>query len=338
MASPINTGALSLAEWAKLTNSPLVNKVTFSLYENESVLQMLPIITRKSMVANGVRWEGNLPTVNWAKLNQAPVRTKGTPTAFQEQAYLIRNMIEIDVKMLDDVNNITDPRGAEIEAYMKSVAYDGNTKFIRNDHSIDPDSFVGLRWRIDNPTQSGVATEMKINAGGVNLAPGSITAASANAFLEYVAQLLSFMKSPDGDGVTLMMNDYMQRKFKTAVATAGPGAGFTTDKDAYDRTIIMFGGARVFDIGREVDQVTRIISQNETAAGADGTASDHYTSIYGVKFGESTFFGWHYETLAAKYLGRDNEGVLDRTLIDYAIGLMQQDTRAIGRIYGILIA
>jgi len=331
-----DSSILTLAQWSKYLNDPLVEKVTFSLYESGNFIKDVPFINRKSMKANGVRWTGNLPTADFVDIGEPPVTTKGTPDAFQEGAYMIRNNIDVDVAVLEDVNNITDPRGNQIDAYMKGVAYKLNDYLINNTHANDSKAFLGLRWRIDNPTTSGVNSEMKINAGAVDLSGSGMTAATANAFLEYVDTLLSYMKAPDGDGVILYMNDLMQRRFASAIRLLPNGSGWNTGRDNYDRPVLKYRNATIQDLGRKADQTTRIITSTETTAGADG--SGVATSIYGVKYGQMSFFGWQYDPLKAKYLGVMNDGVTDRTIIDYRFGLMQQDTRAIGRIYNIKVA
>src|SRR5690242_14841064 len=117
----ISTSALSLTDYALMSNSPLVRAVTYSLIENDMIAQDIPLLNKKTLVANGVRFEGNLPSVNWAQLNAEGVTTKGTPTPYQEQLYLIRNYIDIDKMFVEEENAIQDPRATQIGAYLKAV-------------------------------------------------------------------------------------------------------------------------------------------------------------------------------------------------------------------------
>src|SRR6185437_5996509 len=161
-------------------------------------------INKKTLIANGVRWQGNLPTVNWGTINSDPVTTLGTPTPYQEQAYVMRNNIDVDKIYVEDENAITDPRGAQLAAYLKSVTYDFNNKFINNDHATgDANAFVGIKARIDGGLQYGVWNKAKIDAGGVDLSLAGMTAATANKFVELLANLLWAVGAPNGDGVTL---------------------------------------------------------------------------------------------------------------------------------------
>lgn len=333
----VSANALTLGQYAIMSNDPLVQRITYSLLQNAVVLNDIPLVTRKTIVVNGVRWEGNLPSVNWSKLNVDPEVTSGTPTPYQEQAYILRNAIDVDKFLVEDQNQIVDPRGAQIEAYLRGAAYDINDKFINNDHiSGDEDAFVGLRARLDNPTTYGVTSEMKINASALDMTQAGMTAATANNFLEFVQQVLDYMGSPDGTGVTLYMNDILKRRFARAIRLLGAGAGFNMVTDAFGRQVTMFQGAAVVDIGRKANQTTRIITDTETSAGAEG-ASD-YTSFYAVRYGESGVYGWQFDALKAEDIGLiGNGGSTYRTKIDWAFGLITAHTRSIARVYGIKV-
>src|SRR6266702_7440287 len=130
----IASGTVTLAEYALMSNSPLVRAVTYSLILYSNVIQDVPLASKKSLIINGARFEGNLPTVNWSQLNAEGVTTRGTPTPYQEQAYIIRNYIDVDKFLVEEEDAIVDPRGVQTDAYLKALTYDLNYKFIKNDH------------------------------------------------------------------------------------------------------------------------------------------------------------------------------------------------------------
>jgi len=333
----ISTSAVSLADYALQSNSPLVRAITYSLILYSNVIQDVPLMTKRSLVANGARFEGNLPTVNWAQLNAEGVTTKGTPTAYQEQVYLIRNYIDVDKMLVDEENAIVDPRAAQSEAYLKALTYDINFKFINNDHVTgDANSFVGIRSRIDNGSTFGVRSENKIDAGGTDLSQAGTTQATANKFLEQLDQLLWSVDSPDGQGVILYMNEVMKRRFAFAMRTMGTSGGFEITKDQFDRTVTQYKGAVIRDPGYKADQTTRIITSTETNTGANGSST--FTSIYAVNYDTEHFFGWQFSEPNVQDLGLLNNGVIYRTLIDWAVGFMNASTRSLGRLYDIKIA
>jgi hypothetical protein len=326
---------MTLADYALNSNSPVVRGITYSLIDNGSVIQDIPLVTQKSLVANGVRFEGNLPTVNWAQINAEGVTTKGVPTAYSEQVYLIRNYIDVDYLFVQDVNAIVDPRAAQVGAYMKSLTYDFNYKFINNDHITgDANAPVGLKYRIANGGTFGVRPENLIDGGGVDLTQAAATQATANKFIELLDQLLWSVNSPEGTGVVLYMNEVMKRRFAFVVRLMGTSGGFTTMQDQFNRTIQMYKGAIIRDIGYKQDQTTRIITNTELATGLATTGST-YTSIYAVNYGTDYFFGWQFNEPVFEDLGLINNGVIYRTNINWAVGLLNSSTRSIARLYDI---
>ncbi len=348
----IDSNAYSMAQYAVLSNDPMVKAVTFSLLDLGTAMTDIPFVTKKSLIANGVRWEGNLPSVNWGTINSEPTVTLGTPKPYQEQAYIMRNAIDVDKVFVEDENNIIDPRGAQLAAYLKGVAYDFNDKFINNAHDgatgHDNNSFVGLKARIDNGTMYGVWSSAKIDAGGTDLSLGGLTATTANKFVEQITQLMWTADSPNGDGLILYMNEVMKRRFATALRAMGTSGGFSITQDQFGRSVEKFMNATIKDIGYKADQATQIIPGNglsgspavgETSAGAASTgASAVYTSIYAVNFATDHLYGWQYEPVSAKDLGLLNNGVIYRTMIDWAGGLMNANFRSMARLYDVKIA
>jgi hypothetical protein len=331
------TGAVTLTQFAQMSNPPLVQAATFSLIENGNVMMDIPFMNAPQMTVNGVRFEGNLPTVNWSNINGEPTPTSGTPTPFQEQAYLIRNTINMDKVLVMDRTQIQEPRGVQVSAYLKGVTYDFNDKFINNNHtSGDKKSFVGLRERIDNGSTYGVRSENKLNGGAVDLTTAAATNATFGNFLELVDELLFDVDAEDGTGVVLYMNEVMRRRWDSLARRFSGAGGFSTAQDQLGRGITRYKNAVVRTIGRKADQSTQIITSTETSAGVNG-ASTH-TSIYAVHYGMAHLYGWQYAPLNVQDLGLDNGGVLYKTLIDWTGGLFSPHTRSIARLYGIKLA
>lgn len=334
----IGAGTVTLADYAQMSNSPLVQAVTYSLILYSNVLQDVPLQNKKSLIINGARFEGNLPSVNWSQLNAEGVTTKGTPTAYQEQAYIIRNYIDVDKFLVEEENAIVDPRSVQTEAYLKALTYDFNNKFFKNDHVTgDVNAPVGLRFRIDNGGTFGVRPENKIDAGGVDLSQASATQATANKFIELLDQLLWSVDSPTGQGVVLYMNEVMKRRFAFAMRLMGTSGGFDITKDQFNRTVEMYKGAVIRDPGYKADQATRIVTTTELANGAADTGGT-YTSVYAVNYDTDHFSGWQFGPPNVQDLGLIYNGAIYRTLIDWAVGYNNASTRSIGRLYDIKLS
>lgn len=334
----IAAGTVTLADYALMSNSPLVQRVSYSLIEAGMIAQDIPLQNKKSMIINGARFEGNLPTVNWSPLNAEGVTTKGTPTAYQEQAYLIRNYIDVDKYLVEEENAIVDPRGVQADAYLKALTYDFNYKFFKNDHVAgDSNSFTGLRFRIDNGGTFGVRPENKIDGGGVDLSLAGMTQATANKFLVLLDQLLWSVDSPEGTNVVVYGNEVFMRQFTAAIRTMGTSGGFSIMQDQFGRTVGMYKGAILRDPGYKADQSTRIITTTELANGTADTGGT-YTSVYAVNYATDHFSGWQFSDLNVQDLGLIYNGAIYRTLIDWAVGLNSASTRSIARLYDIKLA
>jgi hypothetical protein len=334
----IGAGTVTLADYALMSNQPLVQAVTMSLIDYGNVLQDVQMITKPSLTINGRRFEGNLPTVTWSQLNAEGTTVKGTPTAYQEQVYILRNYIDVDKFLLLDQNQIVDPRATEAQIYLKAYTYDVNYKFFKNDHITgDANAPVGIRYRIDNGGVFGVRPENKIDAGGLDITQATLgtTPVNGNKLLEFLDQLLWSVDSPDGEGVVLYMCDVMKRRFNYAMRALGTAGGLATTQDQFNRTISMYKGAVIRDPGYKADQATRILTTTETSAGLDGAST--MTSIYAVNHGLDHFFGWQMAEFNVQDLGLINNGVIYRTLIDWAAGLVNTSTRSIGRLYDLKI-
>lgn len=334
-----DTNALSLSEYAVQSNDPLVMKITKSLLVNGIVLGDIPLLDKKSLKVNGVMWRDNLPTPTWAKLNGGTTVTKGKPTAYQEQIYLLRTAIDIDIKLLGEENAITDPRATQLDALLSGIAYDFNDKWINNDPITgDSNAPVGLRYRLDNYDTYNLLSEMKISAGALDLSQAGVTATIANKFLEFLQQMFTYMGRDDGTGVVLYMNDTMMRRIAFLVRELGAGAGFEMTRDAFDRRIMSYMNARIVNVGRKADQTTQIILNTENT---DGTAgSSDQTSIYACCYGEERLMGWQYESLgdSIKDIGPiGNDGTQSRILVDWGVGVLPQHTRCMARLYDIKI-
>jgi hypothetical protein len=330
----IATQALNLTQYALLSNDPLIQSVSFSLILAGDVFQDIPIDMAETLIANGVRFEGNLPSPNWTSLNSEGVTVSSSPTPYTEQIFLFRNYIDTDKLYVRDRNQIGNARETQTEAFLKGVAYDKNDKFFNNDHVAgDKNSFVGLKYRIDNGSKYGVRSENKIDAGGVDLSQSGMTATTANKFLEFLDQLLWSVDSPDGENVIVYGNEVFKRRFNFALRLMGTSGGLMTTQDQFNRTIMQYKGAIIRDPGYKSDQSTRIITNTEANTGVAGSST--FTSVYAVNTSADHFHGWSFEPINVQDMGLLNNGVTYRTLVDWSIGMINNSNRSIGRLYDI---
>ena len=334
----IDSASVRLDQYMMAANDPLITKVVNSLYQYGNVVQDWPLMTKSVLNVKGARWVGNLPTVGWRKINEATTVASGTPEQFAEQAYIVSNAIDVDVKLIAAQHQVSDPRGVQLDGYLAAVTYDLNDKWINGNHVTgDADAFVGLRHRLDNPTTFGCTSANKIDAGGVDLSNSGISAANGLLFLRYLDQALDLIGFPDGDGCVVYWNRGLQRRVQNAVKLAGSGGGFDMTRDAFDRRVLTYRNAVIRPIGVKSDQSTEIITSTEDNAGADGSST--YTSFYVVKYGEEYVQPWQMAPLAVQDIGvRSDEPTHYRIFVDWAVGYVQQNTHAIARGYDVKVA
>lgn len=340
----IDANALTLVDYAQMRNDPLVTKIVMSLFDTGNLVDDIPLITSQTLLQNGIRFVGSLPTPAWRPLNQLPTITKGVPTPWQEQLYIVSSQFQMEKRFLREKNAIQDPMEIQFNAWMESWAYTWNTIFFNNAHDgatgHDMNAPVGLKARIANGTQYGVASDMVVKGvnNGTDIDLSSVTATTANDLIDGVNQLLINMNSEDGNGCTLYMNEQLYIKFLRAIRSLGAGGGWSMTQDNFGRTLQMYRGARIRKAGRKVDQTTQILG-NEASDGTDYVSGSKYASIFGVHYGQQYFAGWQDCELKPQNLGVDpTNGTMVNGLIDWGVGLWQVHTRAIGRLQQIKVA
>jgi hypothetical protein len=336
------TNALTLYDYGAMSNDPLVKKITMGLYETgASVLDVMPLVNTKSLKANGVRFlAGSLPTVGTRKLNAEPTVVKSVPKEFEEAAYIVSNQFQIDRFLDMEQNAIQDPIDVQFKAWQESFVRTFSDKFINAVPQSDPEWFAGIRYRLGSQGQSlyDIPSEMNINGNSVDLTLGaSMTSTTCETFFELLDQSLDAVGSAEGNGVTIFVNDTLFRRISSAAKRAQSGNALDQTKDNFDRMITTYRNARLLQLPRKSDDSTRIITNTETTAGADGAST--YTSLYAVNFGADRFTGWQFEPLSVKDLGIDpTVGTRRNVVVDWAVGLFQANPRAAARLYNIKIS
>lgn len=338
MPTGISSASLTLQQYAFQSNEPLIQKIVYSLLDVSSVLNDIPFATKGTLKANGARIVGGLPAANWRKLNADSVVASGTAAPFQEQAYILSNLIDIDRLILMDQNAVGNPASVQSDMMLKSWSYDMTDKFFNNNHVTgNADAWVGIRQRLDDTTTWGTNSACKINGGGVDVSNAGLSTANANTLIRLTDQMLDEMGNPDGDNVVIYMNRDLRRRFAAAVRQLGAGGGFDMTQDAFGRRVMTYRNAIVRSVGVKADQTTEIITSTETAAGANGAST--FTSMYAVNYGEDKFSGWQMTPLQAINIGlRPDAPSMYRIFLEWPTGLYQAYTRSIARVFNIKVS
>lgn len=334
-------GALTLADYASLSNDPLIKEITKSLHKTWNALKDIPLSTNPSLRQTGMRYlNANIPTPNWTGLNAEPQTFKSKPKSYEEQLYILRNKLTVDRRILDQPNAIVDPVESQIQMFLEGFAYDFNDKFINNDPTSTAagnsgDCFPGLNYRLRNAVDYDIPSEMIIQSQNISSTQLFTTGAtggaySANKFIADLQNLFDNMNAPDGDGIVLYMSELTKRQIEMAIRVMGIGAGFDITQDSYDRPVEKYKNATVRTVGRKSDGVTPIISNTQTIGTLTAAKA---TSIFAVRYGTGYVTGWQSEPFKPKYLGLSPEnGIMHNVLFDWGVGLWVPHNRALGRL------
>jgi hypothetical protein len=323
-------GEFTLAELAKIETDTLRKSVIDTLLWEADLMQEIPWETIGQLSTTVVRI-GSLPSVGFRKVNEG--YSSGTAALEQvtESISLMGAYFDTDKAIARAKNTIADARAIVQAAMLKAMAYKFNDKFINGDPESDPEEFKGLKERIEylRTTAGGGYTGQYIDNGGTAGDGVLLDADEQNNFLDKIDQLCYAIKGHSPD--FLLMNDTVLLVIRSVLRRRNL---LDTSKDMFDRTVDMYRGARMVDIGCKADQTTEIITNTETLEDAGAAES---TSIYAVKFGIGDLF-WGIQEYPLEV---DDKGLLEgkpvfRTEVDWPLGLAQADPYAIARLYAII--
>ena len=332
----IDANALTLGDYALMSNDPLIREVAMSMIKAGCVFQDVPIITDETLKHSYARIKGVLPTINWSPLNGEPVGVKTDPEHREEEFMFFRNSFDFDEYLLRDKNAIDDPRDIQIKAYLESVSYELNDALINNTHKSTPgrsraqnkNCFVGIRERLDDAMYGQVVSDCKI-AATADLSDSGLTSTQGNLFIRQMQSVLDAMGVPEGDDVSFYMNDNLIDRVEAGIRFMGAGGGFDMTKDAFGRTLLTYRNAKIRRVGR--------ITSTESSDGAQDTGSV-YTSLYAVQWARGTAYGWQFEPPTVKPEFYLPNGIAKRVVVQGGYGLLFPSNRAIGRLYGVKVA
>lgn len=341
MADP---NLLNIADIAQRSNSAVDLKIAYSLYNSDSVWKDILWKTKKSLEYKGTRVTrgDQLPAMNWVDIDEDPQYVKGSTTPYTEKAFIIRNNIGSDriLTELDDLDS--NPIEETFEMWKMGMVCDTNDVFFNGSVQRNDKEIPGLKWRVANGL---IAQDMMVDANA-NISSSATKADSIN----FLAKLRLIASNAGTDGLkgwTIYCDAQGEIGLWTAVANAGPGAGFKTDEDAFGRKVDTILGAKVRVVGRRRDQVTRIIPVDEDAfgksatvdtatvpgGGAGGAQTLNRTSFWLVRHEEGYFTGWQGAPLRLYPAGTNDTAIRNNWLIQWYGGYRTQNIRSVGRLY-----
>ncbi len=315
-------GEFTLVELSKIETDTLRKSVIDTLLMESNVMEIVPWETIGALATTVVRM-GTLPSVGFRKINEG--YSKGTAALEHkvETISLMGGNFDTDKAIVRAKNTIASARAITQVMMTKAIAYKFNDKFINGDPTTDPEEFKGMRERVTDLYSEGYTGQLvDFECDGVGILNSS---AESHNFLNFLDKLMYQIKGHNPD--FLLMNSKLLLAVKALMRKEKL---LDQTKDSFDRTIDVYDGARLIDIGVKADQTTEVITSTETAGGADGAGES--TSIYAVKFGIGEFlWGIQEYPLEVEDLGRLEDKPIYRTEMDWPLGLALADPYSIAR-------
>lgn len=296
--------ALTLAQVAKLETDEMKKGIMMNLLRFSKLMEEMPFEEVNALTTIAVR-ATNLPSVAFRRINNGYTASEGDVEQVYESVYVLGGDIELDVifdKPQLQTNYIVNPRALQIDLKTKAMAFKFNDALINGDHTTDPDSFEGLKVRINN-----MPSRQKVRASGTtDILDPTASAANARRFLDKWEEAFYVAGGGEQSPNVILCNEGLKWGFGRVLRYLGTAASVVTDitKDMFDREYPVYKNARIVDVGLKADQSTEIIPSNETAedAGADAT------SAYFVPFGtEQGVTGIQVGPLEVRYPTGDSE-------------------------------
>lgn len=337
MATAVSSsGALTLADYHKRSPSLLEKAVIDSVWRTSNPWKDFRMKNPGYLFATEYERITNagLGTVDWVNLGEKGALYTADTQFHGERAAMSRNLIEVDNAQLKMVPKpINDPLQIRVKAWSESLAFDLSDKFFNGTPSGNSKSIIGLRHRMINATQWKVRANCAIDAGGVDLSTGNITAANAATFFMYVDSALSKMGNTSGKNCVMYIDGdvlrNIQRVFKTATGL------LTTTRDNFDYVVDKYRDMVIRDAGYKADGTTRNLSVTENSAGTATTGST-YTSAFIVDYSDGAFDTWMFGSLKPNDLGIDpTNGVMRRWAFEFGLGLHPSTDNCFTRIFDV---
>lgn len=319
--------AWTLAEMSKIETDVLRKSIIDTLLWEANLMEIVPWETIGQLSTSVVMLDA-LPSVGFRMINAGYGESTGTFKQKTENISLMGNNIDTDKAIARAKNTIADARSLQQDLTIRSMAYNFNDKFINGNPVTEPKEFKGIKERINDLYAEGFTSQYIDNAGtsGDGILHDST---ERQNFLDKLDLLIHSIKGHKCDA--LLMNSTCMLAVRSLLRREQL---LNTAADMFGRITDVYQGVRMIDIGVKSDQVTEIITNDETLESAGAAES---TSIYAVKFGEGDML-WGIQEYPME---AEDKGILEslpvyRTEVDWPLGLAHVDPRCMARLYGII--
>ena len=313
--------ALTLAQAADYSENDLQRGVIETFVQESRVLDRIPLLTINGN-AYAYNEEATLPGVEFRAVNSAYAESTGTINQRTESLVILGGDADVDTFLVATRGNLNDLRAEQTRMKVKAASFKFQDAFINGDVAVDANSFDGLKKRLIG--------DQVIAAGANGLPIVGSSDDDRHAFFDAMDQAIAAVRG----GVDVI---YGNATVLARIRSAARRLTIWDQKtDSFGRTIGMYNGIPLVDIGNKADG-TPIIPQTET----QGTASDA-SSLYFVRFGQDEsdggVTGLTNGGVQVKDLGEIDAKPVYRTRIEFFCGLAVFGGTAASRLTGVLAA
>jgi hypothetical protein len=320
------TSTLTLADYAQLAPSNIERGVIDVFRRESFILDSLSFEASGGLQKTVIRSSG-LPAVGFRKIGEGWSSSKAAFEPLTERVFDLGGDIDVD-KLL--VKADPSQMGKHTEAFVTAISYEFNDYFVNGDPTVDPDGFTGIWYRLVNY----LAARQTVLGGGVDISSDAGAGLAAN--FDTVLDLLDELEHVvDGHAPSMfVLNEQLFLRLNSALRQNGL---WSQDESSFGLKIARYGpsGPAIIDLGVMADQITQIIGNTELDDGSAMTGDDA-TSIYAIRTGDMYLNGLQLYPLDVNPIGLLQDGVTYRTVIDWPMGIMHENPRAIARAVGIV--
>lgn len=261
------TGAVTLAQSANLSQNDLQRGVVETFVLESSVLDRIPLIEIDGN-AYAYNEEATLPGVEFRAVNSAYAESTGTVNPRTESLVILGGDADVDTFIAQTRSNLNDQRAIQTRLKVKAAVTKYQDAFVNGDVAVDANSFDGLKKRLTGTQVLDAATN--------GLPVIGASSADRQAFFDSLDALIA---SVPGGPDALYMNSAIRAKIRGAARREG---GWSSEAEAETgKRIERYNDIPMLDIGKKADG-SEIIPNTET----QGSATDA-SSIYAVRWSES---------------------------------------------------
>jgi len=312
----------TIYDYERTATDNLNKAVARTWREASPIMEMLRFRTSNKLTEKVLRFNA-LNTIPWRKIGEAFTQSKVNPQPIEERLFFMGAKIDVP-REYDKAESLVNLRAAQTEAIMKGIAFAFNDAFFNGDPTTDPDSLVGMWYRIKNDLGSGQYFD-------ANLDVSDDTAVTTwyHKMFDRVDRLLSLVDGNPSDKV-LFCGDTMYRRINSALRQSNQ----LFSAELAGKMYITYGngGPKIINAGYKADQSTQILGTAENGITALSGGSD--SSLYCVRFGDPYVMGWCQEMPNAEDKGETEDGVNLRTIVRFSPGLFMTSPRSAALAYG----